>query len=130
MTTILDHTELGSLDAVATAERIRAGEFSAREAVVAAIDRANALEPILNAISTETFESALSKSEAPPRGPFSGVPTFIKGLEDEKGVVNDHGSRAAPTNGLGLNLHSGCINGITTVKDVRRKSPPTPKTGS
>ncbi len=94
LTTILDHTELGGLDAVATAERIRAGEFSAREAVVAAIDRANALEPILNAISTETFESALSNSEAPLQGPFSGVPTFIKGLEDEKGVVNDHGSRA------------------------------------
>jgi amidase len=94
MTTNFDHTELGALDAVATAELIRAGEFSAREAVVAAIDRAKALEPILNAISTETFELALSKSEAPPRGPFSGVPTFIKGLEDEKGVINDHGSRA------------------------------------
>jgi amidase len=94
MTTIFDHTELGSQDAVATAERIRAGELSAREAVLAAIDRAKAFEPILNAISTETFESALSKSEAPSRGPFSGVPTFIKGLEDEKGVVNDHGSRA------------------------------------
>ncbi len=94
MTMILDRSELGSLDAVATAEQIRAGKLSVREVVTAAIDRARALEPILNAISTETFEAALSKSEAPSRGPFSGVPTFIKGLEDEKGVVNDHGSRA------------------------------------
>ena len=94
MTTILDHTELGSLDAVATAERIQAGKLSAHEAITAAIDRAKALEPFLNAISTETFEPALSKTEAPPPGPFSGVPTFIKGLEDEKGVVNDFGSRA------------------------------------
>ncbi len=94
MTTIFDRTELGGQDAVATAEQIRTGELSAREAVVAAIDRAKALEPILNAISDATFESALSRSEAPPRGPFFGVPTFIKGLEDEKGVVNDQGSRA------------------------------------
>ena len=62
MATIIDHSELGRLDAVETAARIRAGELSAREAVSGAIDRANALEPILNAISVETFESALSKA--------------------------------------------------------------------
>ncbi len=94
MTTVFDQSELGAFDAVATVERIRAGEISAREVVVAAIERAKTIEPILNAISTETFESAVGKSEAPPRGPFSGAPTFIKGLEDEKGVVNDFGSRA------------------------------------
>ena len=81
-----DDSELGRLDAVATAERIRAGELSASEAVAAAIDRAKTLEPALNAITTESFESALSRSEAPTREPFSGVPTFIKGLADEKGV--------------------------------------------
>ncbi len=94
MTTVVDDTELGGMDAVATAERIRSGELSAREVVAAAIDRAKALEPTLNAISAETFLSALSKAAAPSPGPFSGVPTFIKGLEDETGVVNDHGSRA------------------------------------
>ena len=91
---IVDHSELGGLDAVTTAERIHAGGLSAREAVEAAIDRAEDLEPALNAISTEMFESALSKADAPPRGPFRGVPTFIKGLEDEEDVINDHGSRA------------------------------------
>ena len=55
-------------------------------------DRANALEPTLNAISTETFESALSKAETPALGLFSGVPTFIKGLVYGKRVVNDLGS--------------------------------------
>ena len=39
-------------------------------------DRAKALEPTLNAISTETFESALSKAETPALGLFFGVPTF------------------------------------------------------
>ena len=90
----VDDSDLGRLDAVATAERIRAGELLASEAVGAAIDRAKALEPTLNAITTEHFQSALSRSEAPTQGPFSGVPTFIKGLADEKGVVNDQGSRA------------------------------------
>ena len=86
---ILDRSELGGLDAITTAEHIYAGDLSAREAVGAAIDRAKALAPTLNAISTEMFESALSKAEAPSSGPFCGVPTFIKGLEDEKDVVND-----------------------------------------
>lgn len=64
MTTILDHSELGGLDAITTAEHIRAGGLSVREAVEAAIDRARALGPALNAISTEMFESALRRAEA------------------------------------------------------------------
>jgi len=64
-----DDSELGRLDAVATAERIRAGELLASEAVAAAIDRAKALEPTLNAITTEHFQSALSRSEV--RAAFS-----------------------------------------------------------
>ncbi len=94
MGTIIDNSELGRLDAVATAARIHAGELSAHGVVSAAVDRAKALNPSLNAISTETFDSALSTAEVPPQGPFSGVPTLIKGIEDEKGVVNDYGSRA------------------------------------
>lgn len=94
MTAILDDSELGRLDAVETAARIRAGELSASEVVTAAIERARALDPTLNAISTETFESALREAASPLPGSFSGVPTFIKGLDDDKGVVNDYGSRA------------------------------------
>ena len=94
MGTIIDNSELGRLDAVATAARIHSGELSAHAAVSAAIDRAKALNPILNAISTETFDSALRTAAVPPQGPFSGVPTLIKGIENEKGVVNDYGSRA------------------------------------
>ena len=63
MVTIVDNSELGRLDAVATAARIHAGELSAHGAVSAAIDRAKALNPSLNAISTETFDSALSIAE-------------------------------------------------------------------
>jgi len=91
---VVDDTELGRLDAVETAARIRSGELGAREVVAAAIERARVLEPSLNAIPTETFDAALAAAEAPVAGPFSGVPTFVKGLNDEAGVANDYGSRA------------------------------------
>jgi amidase len=91
---VLDDSELGRLDAVGTAALVRTGELAAGEAVAAAIERARRLEPLLNAIPTETYESALRESEQPRPGPFRGVPTFIKALEDVAGVVNDFGSRA------------------------------------
>jgi amidase len=92
--TAFDVSELGRLDAVETAARIRAGELQPHEVVAAAIERARALEPALNAIPTQTFESALERARRPLAGPFAGVPTFAKGIDDVAGVVNDHGSRA------------------------------------
>ena len=92
--TAVDRTELGALDAVETAARIRSGELKASEVVAAAIERARILEPALNAIATSTFDSATSEAEQPGTGPFAGVPTFVKGLDDEAGVVNDYGSVA------------------------------------
>ena len=86
--------ELASLDGVATAEAIRSGRISAREAVAAAVARAQALEPRLNAIVTESYERALAAAGAPPAGPFAGVPTFIKDLDDVHGLPTRSGSRA------------------------------------
>ena len=51
------------------------------------------------------MKSALSQSEALPQGPFSGDPISIKGLEDEKGVVNDYGPCAWEMQGLPLLEH-------------------------
>ncbi len=82
------------MDAVETAARIRAGELRADEVVAAAIERARALAPALNAVPTETYAAALTRAQDPPAGPFAGVPTFVKGIDDLAGVVNDHGSRA------------------------------------
>jgi amidase len=92
--TAVDHSELGALDAVETATRIRSGELKASEAVSAAIERARTLEPALNAIPTPTFDTATRESEQPGTGPFAGVPTFVKGLDDQAGVVNDYSSVA------------------------------------
>jgi len=92
--TAFDTSELGRLDAVETAARVRAGELAHEDVVAAAIERARSLEPALNAISTETYDTASSQARERRVGRFSGVPTFVKGIDDLAGVVNDHGSRA------------------------------------
>ena len=61
----VDRSELGALDAVETAARVASGELKASEAVAAAIERARALEPVLNAISCKTFDNAMRESEQP-----------------------------------------------------------------
>ncbi|MCA9493823.1 MAG: amidase, partial [Myxococcales bacterium] len=84
--------ELGAWDAVQTAERIAAGDVSAREVVEAAIARAE--QHALNAIVTPTFERALSEVDRGVRGPLGGVPTFVKDLDHLAGVRTGFGSRA------------------------------------
>ena len=86
--------ELGQMDAVETAARIGARELSAAEVVTAAIERAEALNPVLNAIPARDYERALERANDPAAGPFFGVPTFIKDLDDVAGVVTSYGSRA------------------------------------
>lgn len=88
-------SDLASLDAVETAARIRAGEISATEAVEAAIARAEALEPLINAIAFKRFDRA--RENAPlATGPWAGVPTFVKDLDDVVGEPSGFGSRAFP----------------------------------
>ena len=87
--------DLAELDAVETAARIKSGELNALEAVEAAIDRAERIDKKLNAIVTKTFRQA--RKQAPDAsGPWAGVPTFIKDLDDITGVPTGFGSRAFP----------------------------------
>jgi amidase len=85
---------LADLDAVATAAAIRSGELGVAEAVEAAIARAQALEPALNAIVTADYERARASAAAAPAGPFTGVPTFIKDLDDVRHLPTRFGSRS------------------------------------
>lgn len=85
--------ELERWDGVETAARIARGEVSAQEVVRAAIERAAAWSH-LNAIVTPTFEAALRDADAAAPGPFRGVPSFIKDLDDVAGVPTGMGSRA------------------------------------
>ncbi len=82
-------------DAVGLAERIRAGELSAREAVEAAIARIEARNPELNAVVHTRFEEALAEVAAGlPDGPLRGVPTLVKDLDtDVAGLPATGGSR-------------------------------------
>jgi amidase len=85
---------LADLDGVATATAIRSGQLSVGEAVEAAIARAQALEPSLNAIVTEAWDQARVRAAEPLAGPFAGVPTFVKDLDDLRGLPTHFGSRS------------------------------------
>lgn len=85
---------LGDLDSVGVAAAIAAGDISAREAAEAAMDRAERVNPTLNAIQHPDFDRALASAEHPAAGVFSGVPTFIKENTDFAGLPSDQGSLA------------------------------------
>ncbi len=89
---------LGTMDATALAEKIAAGEISALEAVDAAIERARAVNPRLNAIVSYTFDRAREQAARGPAGPFGGVPTFIKDNDDAPGAPTLFGSFAVRGN--------------------------------
>lgn len=81
-------------DGVRMAELIAKGEMTALEAVNGAIDRAEAVEPKLNAIASKTYDMAREMAEATPTGRLAGVPSFIKDLNDWKGAPTYYGSQA------------------------------------
>ena len=87
---------LGTADAVEIARLIRTGAIQAREAIEAAIARAERVNPSLNAIATPLFESARRDAESPRSGVFSGVPSFIKDNDAVAGSPVLFGSRALP----------------------------------
>jgi amidase len=70
-----------SHDAISLAGLVRSGEVTARELVMAAIERIERLNPQLNAVVHPMFESALRQADTPVTdGPFSGVPFLLKDL--------------------------------------------------
>jgi amidase len=78
--------------------------MTALEAVDAAVGRAEAVEPRLNAIVTEAFGRARETARGPLAGPLAGVPTFIKDLDDVRGLPTHSGSRSfgrSPATGQG-----------------------------
>jgi len=81
-------------DALETAARIAAGDVSAEEVIRAAVDRAGAWEPHINAVVTETYEAGIERSRQPLSGTFAGVPSFIKDLDNVAGVPTGLGCRA------------------------------------
>ena len=71
----MNEQELAQMDATAQAELVRSGEASPSELVEAAIERAERLNPELNAIIHEFYEEAAEQAKGDlPDGPFRGVP--------------------------------------------------------
>jgi amidase len=86
-------------DATALAVMIRAGDVTAREVTDAAIARAEAVNPKINAIAQALFDQAVDHASAPPSGLFAGVPFSIKDLNHPvAGACLTHGSRAFTDN--------------------------------
>jgi amidase len=73
--------EYDRLDAVALAELVSRGEVSAAELLEAALERADARDPHVNAIVARHDDAARERARGPlPRGPLSGVPFLVKDL--------------------------------------------------
>jgi amidase len=87
-------SELTAIDATAQAELVRRRDVSAVELVEAAIEAIEALNPILNAVVTPTFERGLDEARSVAGGPFAGVPYLVKDLIVEvAGVRFTEGSK-------------------------------------
>jgi amidase len=84
---------LARLDGLAQAELVRSGEVTPAELIQAAMRRTAALDPILNAVVTKSFDRALARASEPLDGPFAGVPYLLKDLTEWKGVRCTQGSR-------------------------------------
>ena len=84
----------------AVAERVRAGQQSAREVVEHCLERIETLNPTINAFVAVDAEAALSQADEIDRkvrddgepGPLAGVPIGIKDLEPARGFVTSFGS--------------------------------------
>lgn len=92
-------TALWSLSAAAIAGGVRAGDFSAREAVAAALARMDAANPAINAVVERRDAAALAEAEAVDAaraagrdpGPLAGVPVTVKAIVDVAGCATTNG---------------------------------------
>jgi amidase len=86
-------SEIGVLDGVAQAQLVQRGEVTPRELVEWAIERIEAVNPILNAVVTPMYDHARQAATV-ASGPLAGVPMLWKDLVVEvPGVPLSEGSR-------------------------------------
>jgi len=86
--------EYESYDALGLAELVRKGEMKPRELLEVALAQCERRNPAINAVVIPMFEEARRAAEAPPAGPFQGVPFLLKDLYAMyPGVRTTNGSR-------------------------------------
>jgi amidase len=92
--------DLCALNALALARLLRRREVSAREVVAACIERVEAVDGLVNALVTHSFDSALARAAAAdeamargdPPGLLHGLPVAHKDLAETAGVRTSYGS--------------------------------------
>ncbi len=93
-------TDVCAADAVTLAGMLRRREVSAREVIIAHVQRIEDVDGAVNAVVTRTFDAALDRAaradEALARGaepgPLHGLPVAHKDLHDTAGVRTTYGS--------------------------------------
>ena len=88
-------------DGLGLAELIARGDVSAAEVLEAAIHRAQARNPEINAIVTELHDHARARLREPLSGPFAGVPFLLK---------DAHHALAGTPMSNGSRLHEGEVS--------------------
>ncbi|HEX4896032.1 MAG TPA: amidase family protein, partial [Solimonas sp.] len=82
-------------DGIGLAELVRKREVTPAELLEAALARAEAVNPRLNAIITPMHEQARARAAQPLEGAFAGVPFLVKDLFQEyAGVPAAYGCKA------------------------------------
>jgi amidase len=96
-----DAAELAYAGIARQAERVAAGEVSARELAEASLERIARLDPELNAFRVVLAERAVAEADqadarraAGDRRPLLGVPIAVKDVSDVAGEVTTHGTSA------------------------------------
>ncbi|MBC9725240.1 amidase [Streptomyces sp. TRM68367] len=100
-------TQLTELTAAGLIEGYRTGEFSPVEATRAALERAEEIQPEVNAFVRLTPEDALARAHeseerrrrGEPAGPLDGVPVTVKDILLLRGAPTLRGSKAVPEQG-------------------------------
>ncbi|WSQ09473.1 amidase [Streptomyces sp. NBC_01231] len=100
-------TELSELTAVQLVDGYRKGDFSPVEATRAALERAEAIQPEVNAFTRLTAEDALGQARASaerwrrgePAGLVDGVPVTVKDILLQRGAPTLKGSKALSEQG-------------------------------
>jgi len=108
---MISETEYLHYDGVGLAELVRRKDVTASELLEAAIRRAEAVNPQLNAIVIPMYDIARELAErGSAAGPFAGVPFLIKDLkQDYAGVLSSSGSRLYRSNNHFPKVHSEIV---------------------
>ncbi|MDP9104276.1 MAG: amidase family protein, partial [Pseudomonadota bacterium] len=79
----LDFDDYVRRDALGLAELVRTGQVSATEVIEAAIARAEAVNPQINAVVERLYDQARAAAAAGLEGPLAGAPWAVKDLGHE-----------------------------------------------